>query len=98
MKIPVVRKDFGNGINALHWISAHGCGEYAPVQHEEFFGSPDVKILPHYAVHRAGTHLVRCLHMSGCDHRFVCNELQIFRIRQSNALCCWAAFSVALEL
>jgi hypothetical protein len=61
--IPVIRKDLRNGINALHRIRAHGCGEDAPIDNVESLSSPNVKILANHTVLRARAHLICCLHV-----------------------------------
>jgi hypothetical protein len=67
----------GHLLMTQRWVRTHGCREDAAVNHIEAFSSPDVEILPNYTVLLARAHLVRSLHMRGCDDGFVCDEAQV---------------------
>ena len=45
----MIREDFRDGIDALHRIRTYGCGEDAPIDHVQPFGSSNMEILPYDA-------------------------------------------------
>ena len=71
LTIPMIGKDLGYCIYALHRIRSYGCWEDAAVDDVEALGSPNVEILTNYTILRARAHLVCRLHMGGCDDGFV---------------------------